>query len=110
MALAKAAAPGDPLSECWLARERLRVSEGRSMNTINTTSKTLATGGGDMFCYLSKLRAMKEFAARAGFTLVKLPATKGPRQSINVQLPTAILKNLPQTWPTWTASAWRAAS
>jgi hypothetical protein len=32
MALAQEAEPGDPLRECWLARERLRVSETRSMN------------------------------------------------------------------------------
>jgi hypothetical protein len=31
MALAEAAAPEDSLRECWLARERLRVSEGRSI-------------------------------------------------------------------------------
>ena len=38
---------------------------------------------------------MEQFASTMNFTLVKLPATKGSRQSINVQLPTAILKNLP---------------
>jgi hypothetical protein len=32
MALAKEAEPGDPLRECWLAHERLRVSEARSIN------------------------------------------------------------------------------
>ena len=32
MALAQEAEPGDHLRECWLARERLRVSEGRSIN------------------------------------------------------------------------------
>jgi hypothetical protein len=31
-ALAQEAEPGDPLRECWLARERLRVSEARSIN------------------------------------------------------------------------------
>jgi hypothetical protein len=29
MALAQEAEPGDPLHECWLAHERLRVSEAR---------------------------------------------------------------------------------
>jgi hypothetical protein len=29
MALAQEAEPGDPLRECWLAHERLRVSEAR---------------------------------------------------------------------------------
>jgi len=44
-------------------------------NTINNTSKTLATSGGDMLYYLNEPRAMKELAARASFMLVKLPAT-----------------------------------
>ena len=65
-----------------------------STNT-NTTSKALATGGGDFLYYLNESRAMEQFASTMNLTLVKLPATKGSRQSINVQLPTAILKNLP---------------
>jgi hypothetical protein len=32
MALAQEAEPGDLLRECWLAHERLRVSEARSIN------------------------------------------------------------------------------
>jgi hypothetical protein len=32
MALAQEAEPGDPLRECWLAHERLRVSEARSIS------------------------------------------------------------------------------
>jgi hypothetical protein len=32
MALAQAAEPGDPFRECWLAHERLRASEARSIN------------------------------------------------------------------------------
>jgi hypothetical protein len=32
MALAQEASPGDPLRECWLAHERFRVSEARSIN------------------------------------------------------------------------------
>jgi hypothetical protein len=45
--------------------------------------------------YLNESRAMEQFASAMNMTLVKLPATKGSWQSINVQLPTAILKNLP---------------
>jgi hypothetical protein len=48
-------------------------------NTANTTSEVLATGGGDEWYYLNESRAMKEFAARAGFTLMKLPAKKWSR-------------------------------
>jgi hypothetical protein len=41
MALAQEAEPGDPLRECWLAHERLRVSEARSMNRAETlTART----------------------------------------------------------------------
>jgi hypothetical protein len=32
MVLTQEAEPGDPLRECWLTRERLRVSEARSIN------------------------------------------------------------------------------
>jgi len=38
---------------------------------------------------------MKAFAKAAGVHVVRLPATKGSRQSVTVQLPTAILRNLP---------------
>ena len=34
MALAPKAEPGDPLRECWLAHERHRVSEARSINRV----------------------------------------------------------------------------
>jgi hypothetical protein len=34
MALAQEAEPGDPLRECWLARERFCVSEVRSINRM----------------------------------------------------------------------------
>ena len=64
-------------------------------NIITTTSKALATGGEHFLYYLNESRAMQEFAAASNIKVVRLPATKGSRQSINVQLPTAILKNLP---------------
>jgi hypothetical protein len=32
MALAQEAEPGDPFRECWIAHERIRVSEARSIN------------------------------------------------------------------------------
>jgi hypothetical protein len=46
MALTQEAEPGDPLREYWLARERLRVSESRSINlpeflTANSHFSTL---------------------------------------------------------------------
>jgi hypothetical protein len=44
-------------------------------NIINTTSKALATGGGDFLYYLNESRAMEQFASTMNLTLVKLPAT-----------------------------------
>jgi hypothetical protein len=50
MALAKAAAPGDPLRECWLARERLRMSEGRSIDRAEIlTARTDAAAEAALF-------------------------------------------------------------
>jgi hypothetical protein len=41
MALAQEAEPGDPLRECWLAYERLRVSEARSIDRADVyTART----------------------------------------------------------------------
>jgi TRAP-type uncharacterized transport system substrate-binding protein len=62
---------------------------------ISTTSIALATGGGDLLYYLNESRATEQIASAMNLALVKLPATKGSRQSINVQIPTAILMNLP---------------
>jgi hypothetical protein len=83
-------------------RERLKLTGAGQYEallcvskTTNTTSKALATGGGGMLYYLNEPRAMKKFAACAGFTPVNLPATTRLRQSINVQFPTVIIKNFP---------------
>ena len=61
---------------------------------VDTTSKAFATGGEDSAYYLSESRAMKEFTARMQLTAGTLPTTRGSRQSIAVQLPTAILRNM----------------
>jgi len=61
---------------------------------INTTSKALATSGEDFAYYLNESSAMQVLAEKAALSVVRLPATKEPRQSTNVQLPTAILRNL----------------
>jgi hypothetical protein len=43
MALAQEAEPDDPFRECWLAHQRLRVSEARSINCAETlTARTNA--------------------------------------------------------------------
>jgi hypothetical protein len=60
---------------------------------INCTSKAWATGGEHSTYYLDESRAQKQFTKDKGVKVVALPASSGSRQSINVQLPTAILRN-----------------
>ena len=61
-------------------------------NIIHCTSKVFATSsGGD---HLNESRSFHQFAQDQKFVVVHLPSVKGNRQSINVQLPTAILRNL----------------
>ena len=59
---------------------------------VDTTSKAFATGGEDFAYYLSDSRAMQEFTAPAHRG--HAPNDRGSRQSITVQLPTAILRNM----------------
>ena len=58
----------------------------------DTTSRAFATGGEDFAYYLSESRAMQKFTAPAHRG--HAPNDRGPRQSITVQLPTAILRNM----------------
>ena len=50
-------------------------------------------GGQDFAYHLNEFRAMQEFAARMQLTAGTLLTTRGSRQSIAVQLPTATLGN-----------------
>jgi hypothetical protein len=43
MALAQKAEPGDPLRECWLAREMLRVMEARSISRVEILTARTGT-------------------------------------------------------------------
>jgi hypothetical protein len=59
---------------------------------VGTTFRAFATSGEDYAYYLKESRAMQGLTAPAhcGYA----PNDKGPRQSIAVQLPTAILRNM----------------
>ena len=58
----------------------------------NTTSRAFATGGEDFAYYLSDSRAMQELTAPAHRG--HAPNDRDSRQSITVQLATAILRNI----------------
>ena len=63
-------------------------------NIIQCTSKAYATGGEHSAYYLNESRSQRQFAKDRNLVVVSLPSVKGSRQSITVQLPTAILRNL----------------
>jgi hypothetical protein len=60
MALAQEAEPGDPSRECWLAHERLRVSEARSINRAE-----ILTACTDTAAELADVAAVEAAAAEA---------------------------------------------
>jgi hypothetical protein len=60
MALAQEAEPGDPLRECWLAHERLRVSEARSINRAE-----ILTARTDTAAEVAEVAAAEAAAAEA---------------------------------------------
>ena len=62
------AEPGDPLRECWLAHERLRVSEARSINrakilTARAAAEAAAAAGGATRAAADALGARAALAA-----------------------------------------------
>jgi hypothetical protein len=60
MALAQEAVPGDPLRECWLAHERLRVPEARSINRAE-----ILTARTDTVAEVAEVTAAEAAAAEA---------------------------------------------
>ena len=59
---------------------------------VDTTSRAFATGGEDFAYYLNEPRAMQGLTAPAHHG--HAPNDRGSRQSITVQLATAILRNI----------------
>jgi hypothetical protein len=60
MALAQEAEPGELLRECWLAHERLRVSEGRLINRAE-----ILTARTDTAAEVAEVAAAEAAAAEA---------------------------------------------
>jgi hypothetical protein len=72
MALAQDAKHGDPLRECWLTHERLRVSEARSINRAEIlTARTDAAAE-------AAEAAAAEAAAEEAVAAVEAAAAAGP--------------------------------
>jgi len=60
---------------------------------IRQTSLAFTTGGEHNEYYLNECLALQEWAKQEGKSLKRLPAVRGSRQSVHVQLATAILAN-----------------
>jgi len=60
-----------------------------------SAAKAFATAGEDSSYYLNEKRQFIAFAKLKSLHVFSLPSVKGSRQSINVQLPTALLRNCP---------------
>ena len=61
---------------------------------IRQTSLAFAAGDEHNDYYLNKCLALTEWASQHGYVLLRLPAVRGSRQSVNVKLATAILANV----------------
>ena len=69
-------------------------SEVPDVQAISRSSaKAFATAGEDSSYYLNEKRQFIAFAKLKSLHVFSLPSVKGSRQSINVQLPTALLRN-----------------
>jgi hypothetical protein len=73
IALAHEAEPGDPLRECWLAHERLRVSEARSINCAE-----ILTARKDAAAKVAEVSAAEAAAAEAAAPWKLPPPRKLP--------------------------------
>ena len=60
---------------------------------IRQTSLAFAAGGEHNEYFLNECLALTELASQHGYVLLRLPAVRGSRQSVNVKLATAILAN-----------------
>jgi hypothetical protein len=71
MALAQEAEPGGPLREVWLAHERLRVSEARSINRAK-----ILTARTDKAAEVAEVATVEAAAAEAAATVKAVAATE----------------------------------
>jgi hypothetical protein len=90
MALAQEAEPGDHLRECWLARERLRVSEARSTNlaeilTARTDVKAEAAEVSAAEAAIAEAAAAVEAAAAAEAVAAAVAAAKAAADALGAR-------------------------
>jgi hypothetical protein len=71
MALAQEAEPGDPLRNCWLSHERLRVSEARSINRAE-----ILTARTDTAAEVAEVAAAEAAAAEAAAAVEAVAAAE----------------------------------
>jgi hypothetical protein len=71
MALAQEAKPGYPLRECWLAHERLRVSEARKINRAE-----ILTARTDTAAEVAEVSAAEAAAAEASAAVEAVAAAE----------------------------------
>jgi hypothetical protein len=92
MALAQDAEPGNHLRECWLARERLRVSEARSINlaeilTARTDAAAEASEVAAAEAAVAEAAVAVEAAAAAGAAAKTAADVLGARAVLAAELP-----------------------
>ena len=76
MAIAQEAEPGDHLRKCWLAHERLRVSEARSINRAE-----ILTARTDAAADVAEVAAAEAAAAKAAAAVEAAATAEGRRES-----------------------------
>jgi chemosensory pili system protein ChpA (sensor histidine kinase/response regulator) len=76
MALAQEAEPGDPLRDCWLAHERLRVSKARSINRaeILTTRTDASAEAAEVSAEAAEVAAAEAAAAETAAAAAEVAA------------------------------------
>jgi hypothetical protein len=92
MALAQEAEPGEPLRECWLAHERLSVSEARSVNraeimTARTDAAAEVAEISAAEAAAAEAAAAVEAAAAAGVAAKAAADSLGARAALTSELP-----------------------
>jgi hypothetical protein len=76
-ALAQEAEPGGPLRDCWLARERLRVSEARSINLLEILTARTDVAAEAAEVTAAKAAFAEDAAAAEAAAAVEAPAAAG---------------------------------
>jgi hypothetical protein len=94
VALAQEAEPGDPFRECWLAHERLRVSEARSINRANILTARTGTAAEVAEVTAAEAADAVEAVAAAEATTAAGAAAKAAADALGAR--TALALELPK--------------